>query len=211
MKNKNTATIRRFATTTGAALAAVALLAACTTEEGSGDTVSQPPIDTPSATVTDSGAADTTESTDSTDQASAAASDDAGNGDAAAQGDDPVFGVIDAVLAEYADGIIVDIDREDRGDRYDIDVVVGNEIIELEVTVDGEIREDEREGDDDDIREAQQATVTAADAIREALNQHEGSVLDEAQLDEDDDRLVWDIDLDDENGNDLAELEIPAN
>lgn len=210
MNTENTTTIRRIATTTGAALAAIALLAACTTEEGSGDTVSQPPIDTPSASATDAGAEETTESTETADEAADTASDDAGD-DAGAQGDDPVFAVIDAVLAEYADGIIVDIDREDRGDRYDIDVVVGNEIVELEVTVDGEIREDEREGDDDDIREAQQATVTAADAIREALNQHEGSMLDEAQLDEDDDRLVWDIDLDDQDGRDLAELTIPAN
>ncbi|MGO1182710.1 MAG: PepSY domain-containing protein [Micrococcaceae bacterium] len=209
MKNENTATIRRIATTAGAGLAAIALLAACTTEEGS-DSVSQPPIDTPSAAATDAGAdPEATESTETSDQASDAASDDA-TADTGAQGEDPVFGVIDDVLAEYADGIIVDVDKEDRGDRYDVDVVVGNEVIELEVTLDGEIREDDREGDDDDVREAQQATVTAAEAIQEALNQHEGSVLDEAQLDEDDDRLVWDIDLDDENGNDLAELEIPA-
>ncbi|WFP17521.1 peptidase [Citricoccus muralis] len=210
MNTENTTTIRRIATTTGAALAAIALLAACTTEEGSGDTVSQPPIDTPSASATDAGAEETTESTETADEAADTASDDAGD-DAGAQGDDPVFAVIDAVLAEYADGFIVDIDREDRGDRYDVDVVVGNEVIELEVTVDGEIREDDREGDDDDVREAQQATVTAAEAIQEALNQQEGSVFDEAQLDDDDDRLVWDIDLDDEDGRDLAELTIPAN
>lgn len=210
MKNENTATIRRLATTAGAGLAAIALLAACTTEEGS-DSVSQPPIDTPSASATDAGAEETTGSTETDGEATDTASDDAGD-DAGAQGDDPVFGVIDAVLSEYADGIIVDVDRDDRRDHYDVDVVVGNEIIELEVTFDGEIREDDREGDDDDdVREAQQATVTVAEAIQEALNQQEGSVLDEAQLDDDDDRLVWEIDLDDEDGRDLAELTIPAN
>ncbi|MHA2787708.1 hypothetical protein ACXZ66_00950 [Corynebacterium sp. S7] len=67
-------------------------------------------------------------------------------------GDDPVFSAIDAVLAQHADGVIVDVDREDSTQLFDIDVVVGNEVIELEVdATTGDIREDEREGDDDDI------------------------------------------------------------
>ncbi|QGU04211.1 PepSY domain-containing protein [Corynebacterium comes] len=126
-------------------------------------------------------------------------------------GDDPVFGAIDAVLAQHGDGIIVDIDREDDRETYDIDVVVGNEVIELEVDSDGTVREDEREGEDEDVVKAQAATVTAAEAIRDALNQHPDGILDQAELDEDDGVLRWKIELDDADRKDLVELELPAN
>lgn len=126
-------------------------------------------------------------------------------------GDDPVFAAIDAVLAQHSDGIIVDIDREDDRDTYDIDIVVGNEVIELEVDADGTVREDEREGEDEDVAKAQAATVTAAEAIGEALDQHTDGFLDEAELDEDDGVLQWKIELDDADRNDLVELSLPAN
>lgn len=126
--------------------------------------------------------------------------------------EDPVFQAIDAVLAEYSDGIITDIDREDATDAYEIDVVVGQEVYELDVNAStGEIRVDDRENDDDDdIREATDATVTAAEAIMQALDTHPDGVLDEISLDGDDDRLEWDIDLDDSDRNDLTELTLPA-
>ena len=126
-------------------------------------------------------------------------------------GEDPVFAAIDAVLADHPDGIVTDIDREDGRVVYDIDVVVGDQVIELEVDADGNVREDERESDDDDVAEARAATVTAADAIRQALDQIPDGVLDEAELDEDDGALRWEIELDDADGNDLAEITIPAN
>lgn len=126
-------------------------------------------------------------------------------------GEDPVFAAIDAVLAAHPDGIVTDIDREDGRVVYDIDVVVGDQVIELEVDADGNVREDESESDDDDVAEARAATVTAADAIRQALNQIPDGVLDEAELDEDDGAPGWEIELDDADGNDLAEITIPAN
>lgn len=126
-------------------------------------------------------------------------------------GEDPVFAAIDAVLADHPDGIVTDIDREDGRVVYDIDVVVGDQVIELEVDADGNVREDERESDDDDVAEARAATVTAADAIRQALDQIPDGVLDEAELDEDDGALRWEIELDDADRNDLAEITIPAN
>ncbi|MCS5479141.1 hypothetical protein NYP18_05685 [Corynebacterium sp. YIM 101645] len=126
-------------------------------------------------------------------------------------GEDPVFAAIDAALAAYPGGIVVDVDREDGRHTYDIDIVLDNQVIELEVGVDGTVREDERESDDDDAREAHAATVTAAEAIRDALDRHPEGYLDEAQLDEDDGRLYWEIELDDANFNALAELDLPAN
>lgn len=126
---------------------------------------------------------------------------------------DPVFDAIDLVMAQHPDGVILDIDREDDTVVYEMDVVVGQDVLELIVdTVAGDIREDDRDNDEDeDIREAGAATVTVVDAITQALEAHPDGVLDEASLDEDDGRLQWEIDLDDVERNDLAEVTIQAN
>lgn len=131
---------------------------------------------------------------------------------ATATGKDPVFAAIDAALAQYPGGVIVSIDREDRRDVYDIDIVTNGTVTEIEVSDNGDIREEERDGDDDDVANAAAATVTVSDAIAQALDQHPGSTVDDAELDGDDRAtLKWQIDLDDENRRDLAEVRIPAN
>lgn len=126
---------------------------------------------------------------------------------------DPVFDAIDLVMAQHPDGVILDIDREDDTVVYEMDVVVGQDVLELIVdTVAGDIREDDRDNDEDeDIRNAADATVSVVDAITQALEAHPDGVLDEASLDEDDGRLQWQIDLDDVERNDLAEVTIQAN
>lgn len=156
-------------------------------------------------------AAPTTASTATTATTAAAETTETTQDSTPVTGEDPVFAAIDAVLADHPDGIVTDIDREDGRVVYDIDVVVGDQVIELEVDADGNVREDERESDDDDVAEARAATVTAADAIRQALDQIPDGVLDEAELDEDDGALRWEIELDDADRNDLAEITIPAN
>lgn len=125
--------------------------------------------------------------------------------------EDPVFPAIDAVLEEYSGGIIIDIDREDNSAAYEMDVVFEDQVIEVDVGSDGTVREDERESDAEDVAKAQEASVTAAEAIREALEQHPEGVLDEAELDRDDGLLRWEIELDDADGRDLVELNLPAN
>lgn len=123
-----------------------------------------------------------------------------------------MFAAIDAALAQYPGGVIVSIDREDRRDVYDIDIVTNGTVTEIEVSDNGDIREEDRDGDDDDVANAAAATVTVSDAIAQALDQHPGSTVDDAELDGDDRAtLKWQIDLDDENRRDLAEVRIPAN
>lgn len=124
---------------------------------------------------------------------------------------DPVFAAIDAVLTAHPDGIITDVDREDDRTAWDIEVVVGEEVIELELDDAGTIREEERENDDDDVAKARAATLTVSDALRQALEQVPAGVVDEAELEEDDGVLEWEIELDDVDGNDLTELTLPAN
>lgn len=191
----------RSALTVAVAFGASLFLAACT---GAEDT-SAPETVTPSA------GQDAGETTTNNAPVTAETTQPGDDGSSHPSGNDPVFATIDAVLAEYTDGVIVDIDREDRSGAYDVDVVVGNEVIELEVNADGAIHEEERENDDDDVREAQAATVTAAEAIQEALDLHPDGFLEEAQLDEDDGRLEWEIELDGADHRDLVELTLPAN
>lgn len=128
-----------------------------------------------------------------------------------AGGDDPVFGAIDAVMADYPEGIIISIDREDDTDAYEVDVVQGDEVLELKVEEGGNVVEDDREHDGEDISYAQDTTVSITDAIQEALEQHEDGFLDDAELDEDNGTLSWEISLDDADRNDLTEVRIAAN
>ena len=160
---------------------------------------------------TDSGTAESTISSETASAVDATTSTSSSTATSAVIDDDPVFNIIDIVLAEHPDGIITDIDREDSSDHYEVDVVVGQEVLELDVTTSGQIHTDDRDNDDDDdIREAHAATVTAAQAIGLALDQYPDGIIDSVELDEDDGQLKWKIDLDDTSGNDLADVEIAA-
>lgn len=160
---------------------------------------------------TDSGTAESTISSETASAVDATTSTSSSTATSAAIDDDPVFNIIDTVLAEHPDGIITDIDREDSSDQYEVDVIVGQEALELDVTTSGQIHTDDRDNDDDDdIREAHAATVTAAQAIGLALDQYPDGIIDSVELDEYDGQLKWKIDLDDTSGNDLADVEIAA-
>lgn len=164
-----------------------------------------------SCSSTDSGTAESTISSETASAVDATTSTSSSTATSAAIDDDPVFDIIDIVLAQYPDGIITDIDREDSSDQYEVDVIVGQEVLELDVTTSGQISVDNRDNDDDDdIREAHAATVTAAQAIGLALDQYPDGIIDSVELDEDDGQLKWKIDLDDTSGNDLADVEIAA-
>ncbi|GAB3694805.1 hypothetical protein [Corynebacterium nasicanis] len=127
------------------------------------------------------------------------------------EGEDPVFRVIDAVMADYPDGIIVNIDREDDTDSYEVDVVQGEDVVNLQVDFDGTLREEDRDGDNDDVANAQASTVSATDAIKEALELHPTGLLDALDLEDENGTLLWKVQLDDADRNDLAELDVAAN
>ena len=199
LKNTNARQSKLFAGLAGAAV--LALLTGCAAD----DSAEQPPADQQveeQPTQTDESPQETTdaETQDETDQGD----------DTATSTDDPVYDVIDAVEAEYSGGFIVDIDRDDDGDsQFDVDVVVDNELLELEVTADGNITVDDQEGDDDKISKADQATVTVTEALDQAFDQHPDSTFDQIELDEDDGSLHWEIDLDGDNNTDI-ELDVSA-
>ena len=55
-----------------------------------------------------------------------------------------------------------------------------------------------------------QASVTAADAIEQALDQYPGGILQQAQLEQGDQGVQWAIQLNTDNRRPLVELKIPA-
>lgn len=184
-----------------AAVAALGLLTACSTE----GTTEEPPADQEVEQQTVEPEA-TPEDTTATDDAT---TDDAANDDQASS-EDPVFEIIDIVEAEYADGFIVDIDREDSSTQFDVDVVVGNELYELEVNTDGTVNVDDRDDDDDKVQKANQATVTVTEALNQAFESHPDATFDQVELDDDDGSLDWEVDLDGPAGEDI-DVNIAAN
>lgn len=196
--------------TAGIAISAALFLGACADE---GEDTTAPENDTvapaPQETATNGAAEDDATTDDTTDPAEDDATAEDDQAGVEAEGD-AVFGAIDAVLTEYPEGIIIHIDRADDAEAYEIDVVVNEEVVQVAVENDGNVREDERETEDDDVIDAQAATVTAEEAIQEALDQNPDGILEQAELTEEDGTLQWEIDLDDIDGEDLAEAVIPA-
>ena len=196
----------RILAAAGIATSAALFLSACNDSEDTTTVETTTATDAAEATQEDTAEETTTEETEGDDTVT-----ETTVAEDAAGGDDPVFDAIGAVMADYPDGIIISIDREDNTDAYEVDVVQGDEVLELKVEEDGNVVEDDREHDGEDISYAQDTTVSIEDAIQEALEQHQDGFLDEAELDEDNGTLNWDISLDDADRNDLTDVRIAAN
>ena len=198
-------TVRRSKLYTGfASIAVLALVTGCAADEPA----EEPPAD---QEVQQSPPAEETPQDQATEDQPATedtpTEDDTGDA-TASSGDDPVYGVIEAVEAEYADGFIVHVDLDESSD-YEVDVVVDSQLYELNVTEDGSISVDEQETDDENVARADQATVTVTEALEQAFEQHAEATFDEIELDDDDGSLHWDIDLDGPDNSEI-ELEVAA-
>lgn len=114
----------------------------------------------------------------------------------------------DAIEAARPFGTVIAIDRENNTNAFEVKVAAEDKIVEL--LVDGNhVMEKESEQDAEDVAKAGQATVAIEDAIKEALGQHDG-ILDSAELDEDNGALQWEVSIDNPDGSDLAEVNVPA-
>lgn len=114
----------------------------------------------------------------------------------------------DAIEAARPFGTVISIDRENNGNAFEVKVAAEDKIVEL--LVDGNhVMEQESEQDAEDVAKAGQATVAIEDAIKDALNQHDG-ILDSAELDEDNGALQWEVSIDNPDGTDLATVNVPA-
>lgn len=128
-----------------------------------------------------------------------------------ASGDDPAFAAIEALLAEHPDAVITQVDRDDDDTRFEVEAVVGDALRDFQVGSDGSIREDgDQDQDDEDIRRAGEATVTAQQAAEAALEGRTGQTIDSMELDEENGTLAWNVELDDDQGRDGDELLVDA-
>lgn len=114
----------------------------------------------------------------------------------------------DAIEAARPFGTVISIDRENNTNAFEVKVAKDDQIIELHV--DGNhVMQQESEQDAEDVAKAGQAAVAIEDAIKDALNQHDG-ILDSAELDEDNGVLQWEVSIDNPDGTDLATVNVPA-
>ena len=117
--------------------------------------------------------------------------------------------ILEAVETAYPGAIIVEIEREDDGASYEAELVHEQQLHELNVTVEGEISVEEVDPEDDDIARVTQVTVSIMDALRQALGEHQNAALESIELEEDDGRVYWEVELKGDQGNEI-ELEIAA-
>lgn len=194
---KNTRSLRSLS---AAVVAAAALtLSAC----GSGDDAEQTDgIEQSQAPQEESAPADGAQS-EETSTAEASASDSPQGGDLEA-----ASAAIDTAEAENG-GTAHHIDWDDNA-HWEIDVV-GDREWEYQVSADGSSIEqtDEDDADSDDQREIEQAEVTLLEALEIALEDTPGTV-DDAELDEDDGSLHWEVGIYAEGSADSTDIRIDA-
>jgi uncharacterized membrane protein YkoI len=197
---------------TGTGILALALLTGCTTAEPEAENTPAQNGATTAATAPAQTSPATGDATDGEGTGTATPGDDqSATGTAPATGEDPVYAAIDAVYAGHPEVFIVQVDRDDDDTAYEIEAHEAGTIREFNVTADGTVREDDsKDADDDHSRRARDATVTVEDAARAALEGRAGQTIDEMELDDENDTLVWKVELDRENGDDGDELRVDA-
>ncbi|HLR43744.1 MAG TPA: PepSY domain-containing protein [Brevibacterium sp.] len=202
----HTRTLRPVRSLSVAVVAAAALtLTACgsgdSAEQTAGVEQSQPAQDDSSA---DGGApADggQTDETTASAETSAAGSSQGGDLEAATA-------AIDTAEAENG-GTAHHLDWDDD-DQWEIDVV-GDREWEYQISADGSTIEqtDEDDADGNDQREIEQAEVTLLQALETALEETPGTI-DDAELDEDDGTLHWEVGIYADGSTDSTDIRIDA-
>ena len=121
----------------------------------------------------------------------------------------PIISVLQAVETAYPGGVVVEVEQEDDGTSYEVEVVYEQQLHELDVTPAGKISVEKVETDDENIQHVSQVTVTAGVALRQALKQHQDGSFDSIELEEKDGSLYWEVELKGADGEDI-ELHIAA-
>lgn len=197
---KNTRSLRPLRTLSAAVIAAAALtVSAC----GSGDDAEQTDgVEQSQAPQDESAPADGAQS-EETSTTEASASDSAQGGELEA-----ATAAIETAEAENG-GTAHHIDWDDN-EHWEIDVV-GDREWEYQVSADGSSVEqtDEDDADSDDQREVEQAEVSLLEALETALEDTPGTI-DDAELDEDDGSLHWEVGIYAEGSSDSTDIRIDA-
>lgn len=201
-----TRTLRPLRSLSVAVVAAAALtLSACgsggSAEQADGVEQSQPAQD--ESAPADGGQTDEPASSDAAPSADASAAGAERGGDLAA-----ASAAIDTAEAENG-GTAHHLDWDD-GRHWEIDVV-GDREWEYQVSADGATVEqtDEDDADSDDERALEQADVSLLEALETALEDTPGTI-DDAELDEDDGTLRWEVGIYADGSTDSTDIRIDA-
>nr|NLD41803.1 hypothetical protein [Actinomycetales bacterium] len=183
---------RSFRTAIFAAAAAATLgLAACSTpsEEGT-------PLPTVQETVAPGTEATTPAGTPTAGTEGQTGQTDAGASDDVAAHEQELLEAIAAAEAAVPGARAFDLDREENGNKYEIDVTDGVTVTELDVVGGVATITDTGDLDSDDRAEFEAATVTIQEAIGIALAENPG-VVHEIELDDDDDsvNVRWEFEV----------------
>jgi uncharacterized membrane protein YkoI len=114
--------------------------------------------------------------------------------------EDAAFAAIDTV--EAAGGDVVGIDREDDGaGGYQVDVLDGNELFEVEVDASGMNPGQRAKGTADaaELDRLKGIAIPLATALETARAEVSGKDIDEAEIDDENGVVVWKIELDADN------------
>lgn len=107
-------------------------------------------------------------------------------------------------------GLAIGVDREDLDAYWEVTVLEGNDEVEYRVSADNTVTEHKREtADKDDIAWRQKA-ISLTDAVEKTGIDLSQAVLDQVELDEENNRIVYQIDYDDADGHDYKKIEIDA-
>lgn len=192
-----------------AAVAALALgLSACGDNGTGPESTPAPTVDVPTAApTTEAPAGDATTEEAPTEEATTEEATPTEDADTQAPADDPAAGELDDVTAaaltaiqtaeSETGGIAFAIDDQDDDTRWEVEVSLEGLEVEVTLSADGttvERTEDDDELDADERQALRDLQVSLAEAIEIAHAQF-GGVLDDAELDEDDGRWTWEIDL----------------
>lgn len=110
-----------------------------------------------------------------------------------------------ATAEKAENGKAFEIDDEDDDNTWEVDVMVGDRSIEVKVSADGNTvisRDDDDDADNDDRARLDRAQITLAQAIEAALREVPG-LLDDAELDDEDNRDVWEVTIDAPDNDDV--------
>ena len=166
-----------------AALAALALavgaVAGCSSDDGT------PTSDATATAATDASA---TPSDDATDDGGFTA------GPGGPSEDTTVHTAIETAIAQMDGSRAFDLEHEDDGNAYEIDVTDGTTVTEVRISSDGTSvqRTETDDLDGDDQRELEAATVEMAEAVDIALGEQGGLVTD-VELDTENDVVIWEV------------------
>jgi len=117
--------------------------------------------------------------------------------------------IIETVETAYDGCVIVEIERENDGASYEVEIIFEDKLHELDVTPEGKIAVDQIKTHDQNIQQAHDITVGVTEALTQALSLHPDAQIESIELENKDNVLYWEVELKDQEKNTI-EIDLPA-